>query len=451
MLRPFVYGKTLLALVQFLGKSQQIKIQESQNIQVSSTDKKETKGVSTMTQDNLGIVIRQYYTLKEQGFPEGHIDAFYQVAKQEECVIMTRTPGKVCEQLLAEGYDGKGFHIKAKSCNWGPMAGFVCLDPFLNKNGKEGVLSNLEANYKSLTQEFEGKTAGIQHIQISDFQFNWLRRSDYVNEGTYINGQTFIDDVTQNQNNKDKITFAYALVKEENGLWGLYYDIEKNYGVKFDPPDTIEERLASACAEKLTEIIKNTPNPPTQEELEKKFRDPIFKTVEFRCIKDINNNNKCYAKVYGMVNAHPPYPQEYAYKNAVTGDYDLFAVWPKNFDEGIITNKGTPAGNISNEVYRIGQIINSKIAELTPGIIKPNRVFHGDEVGRPGVESLELPVVAFVPLGSLPEGEIFLIKENKQMEDFTKKCQEQFLLILNPGWQEELNLDPDKGLILYVM
>ena len=81
---------------------------------------------------------------EEQGFPLEHTKAFLEVAKAEKCVILTRTPGSSCEGPLAEGYAAKSFHIKAKSCNWGATAGFLCLDPFMNKKGEAGALDNLK-------------------------------------------------------------------------------------------------------------------------------------------------------------------------------------------------------------------------------------------------------------------------------------------------------------------
>ena len=52
---------------------------------------------------------------KKQGIPSAHMKAFADVAQQKRCVILTRTPGETCGQLLQEGYDAKGFHIKGKS------------------------------------------------------------------------------------------------------------------------------------------------------------------------------------------------------------------------------------------------------------------------------------------------------------------------------------------------
>jgi hypothetical protein len=59
------------------------------------------------------------------GFPKVHVDAFKSVACRNKSVISSRELNPLCTDLVLEGYAAKGFHIKAKTCDWGPMAGFV--------------------------------------------------------------------------------------------------------------------------------------------------------------------------------------------------------------------------------------------------------------------------------------------------------------------------------------
>jgi hypothetical protein len=62
------------------------------------------------------------------GFPDVHIAAFKQVSRANRMVISSRGLNPLCTDLLLEGYAAKGYHIKAKTCDWGPMAGFVPAD-----------------------------------------------------------------------------------------------------------------------------------------------------------------------------------------------------------------------------------------------------------------------------------------------------------------------------------
>lgn len=70
-----------------------------------------------------------------EGISAEHAQAFLRVSLATDTVILTRTPGAAALTLLAEGYDAKGFHVKGKSCDWGPWAGFICAEPRFNKSG----------------------------------------------------------------------------------------------------------------------------------------------------------------------------------------------------------------------------------------------------------------------------------------------------------------------------
>jgi len=52
------------------------------------------------------------------------VNAFLETADNLDCIVMSRTPEGPTTTLIDDGYDLKGFEIKSKSCNWGPMAGF---------------------------------------------------------------------------------------------------------------------------------------------------------------------------------------------------------------------------------------------------------------------------------------------------------------------------------------
>jgi len=85
-------------------------------------------------------MLRGRVAIGETGMPISHGEVFQRVANQTRCVIASRAVGKWATGLLLESYATKGFHNKAKSCPWGPMAGFVMADPRFTKNpGGKGV------------------------------------------------------------------------------------------------------------------------------------------------------------------------------------------------------------------------------------------------------------------------------------------------------------------------
>lgn len=81
-----------------------------------------------------------------------HANAFLDVARRRNEVIMVRPVNRLCTSLIEEGYATKGLHVKGKSSDWGPQAGMICVNQAFSKlksdrweafNGK--VKDSLEA------------------------------------------------------------------------------------------------------------------------------------------------------------------------------------------------------------------------------------------------------------------------------------------------------------------
>lgn len=62
---------------------------------------------------------------RKAGFPYAHGQAFQEIANETDRIIISRCAQEIGIQLLEENYASKGFGIKAKSCDWGPFAGFA--------------------------------------------------------------------------------------------------------------------------------------------------------------------------------------------------------------------------------------------------------------------------------------------------------------------------------------
>jgi hypothetical protein len=401
--------------------------------------------------------------LKGEGIPRQHAEAFLDAADKNHCVILTRTPGIVCGGLLNEGYDGKCFHIKGKSCNWGPMAGFVCLDPLLNKNGIYGALGNLENHYKSLTNSYEGNTAKVRQIKISQQRFDWLVKEAYIVPNASPDG-VWYGEITQKHKDvpeflgRHDTEIPYVLRKQPGEkLWSLYYNRAKLYklyypNIKTDWNDLLKHFKNMLMHAKAKS--KDKKGLLWKPEHQRKFRlIHVEKTREHR---GYEFRGEYYNPVLGLVNPHPPYPGANAYKNAVTGDYDLFAVWPHSDisnrddlrmagmrpsiqDREIFAGEHRDLGNISNRIYEIGQMVNSEIARRTNEKVKPNRVFHSDEAGRPCIGDLDLPAAAFVP--SVIRERVWLIKDNREMDKFIELCHKNgYRIYANKGWLRHLKV-----------
>ena len=105
---------------------------------------------------------------------------------------------------------------------------------------------------------------------------------------------------------------------------------------------------------------------------------------------------------------------------AITGDYDLFAVWPFSSSYGLDhrplgtvkgsvgpaeranvdrlernftkSGQGTKLGNITPRIYMVCQLINS--------IVGRHVLWHSDEAARPFLDDVDLPVLAITPRGN---------------------------------------------------
>ena len=96
--------------------------------------------LGTQATDNQQRADKCSEQLEKQGFPDFMIEAFESTADMTNTVICSRVPGEATTPLIADHHDLKSFQIKAKSCDWGPMSGFLCQLPFLNKKGSEKII-----------------------------------------------------------------------------------------------------------------------------------------------------------------------------------------------------------------------------------------------------------------------------------------------------------------------
>ena len=380
----------------------------------------------------------------EEGFPLVHTQAFVAEARAQEAVILTRTPGPACEGPLREGYTAKSFHIKAKSCDFGVTAGFLCLDPIMNKKGRAGALENLVQNHKSLSKAYEdGKTSGVIALEISDERLKWLR-----GPGQKI---TRLDDLTTERVvavcSEKSVEIRYLLLRRGE-RWVVYYDAGALYGLPQNTRPTAQHREAAQ-----RHLLDNTPldekttvDRHTQEYFAEFWELLLANAGAAPTVRGYEH----FVPVQAMTNPHREYdpagPE--AYKNAVTGDYDLFAIWPKKFDPELDTRVagmsaglsdkllikreeanavGKVMGNITERIQIIGAGLNHA---MTPGAgAKPNRVFHSDEAGRPFVHEVD-SAAAFTPTG-----EMYMIKQAAELAGLIRMWGEKgWSVSINKGW-----------------
>jgi hypothetical protein len=350
---------------------------------------------------------------RETGMPVRHANAVQEVADRTGHAILFRAVGKHATRLLEEGYAAKGFRIDTKSCDWGPMRGFVCVDPRLSKvGGDEAKVTN---NRRYTLEALEGRVrhdavgglsaeeahdpatrmpewmAGCKPVVISADRYNEL-----VNAGLAgaRNSAGIVKGVSSDGSHR--VFFPWALIP-----------IARCLQVK---------TFADACGpapEGAFGVFVDYSNPSHH------FEQWAPDTV--RPVKVLG-----YEAVLGLTN---PGMEHYGYRACVTGDYDLFAVWApihrldpfaarNKWDKRIVDRykelsprDATPhfhqhykLGNITARLNMMKVLLNTAFI-ANGGFSGGNLVHHSDEVGNPSpdlkkslVESF--PILAFVPTES---------------------------------------------------
>jgi hypothetical protein len=384
------------------------------------------------------------------GVPANHEFCFHTVAEAQRCVIISRSVGPTCRQLLAQGYDTKGFRIHGKSCDWGPMAGFVMRDPRLSKAGAGGAGYNRREHAEAFTDAHSHSdwTAATTPLRLFQSRVNWLRATGRI---TVL--EKGPDRLEGRATHPSGISFHYSLIKVDTPvgqMWGVYLDrtlnaIRPNAGRN---SGFVQEGGGSGFAYdtkygSMYEPLLAMTNP-----------------VEHRQFRD----------------THP--------LNAITGDYDLFAVWPyargpkgydrdgadrrvlgtvkawskrdeiertleRNFTQPFLRparpgarpdaarevgQQGTKLGNMTNRLYEVSQYLNSIIggsrsAEGGP-FPRRNVLWHSDESARPFVSDVDLPLIAFTPAR-----QTIAIRTIPEFREFIARCNVKgFYVTLAEGW-----------------
>ena len=360
------------------------------------------------------------------GFPDPHVQAFKRVAMQMKMVISSRELNPCCTDLVLESYAAKGFHIKAKTCDWGPAAGFVVEDYRFIKGS-----TDFEKQKKSLAAAFSDGAVAMP-LFISDERLGQLKSRKILSvvkqDGNRAEATAFSE--------KDNRLYKFVLVKTggvpggAGSMWGVYYDPSEN-------PEPSPSRKVSGLALPLAKDLQ-----------------PLM----------------------GMVNQENADGGKLGVKSAVAGDYDLWCLFPHGQvkDSGIndrpmplkaampksvapaILNKAVAAGvvyspqgklefakakenpdlgNFSLGVMKVKNALNQACAGA--GYSGGNIVQHSDYGGNPFGE-IDYPLIFFVPNAQFTIADAMvvgqaegLVKLKQVLKEIDKRG---FVIKLNPAW-----------------
>jgi hypothetical protein len=334
------------------------------------------------------------------GIPPLHAEAFQEVADQKNCMISSRAVGRYATGPILEGYASKGFHNKAKSCNWGPMAGFVLNDPRFTKVG--GTEAGQTGQKKALEKAVEEGATAVP-LFISDARRRWLEKNALIR----TTGMT-ADRVLCLAAAPWGPVMKFTLTRERPtgatmDMWGVCYE-------------------ASASAPGLMWVMA--------------MRDP-------HCALDMSDYRSATTGDYDLFAIF-----------ARAGDYrpagrDQRMVSNKqlesNIRAGVAPGEDKHLGNITGRAREIRDALNTAI--IRRGYTGGNMVHHSDEGGRPFVEDVDLPVFAVVPGKTAPYG----IESVEDLREFISTILEGYAPVFNPGWMKQLvfHSDPKKAAMIH--
>ncbi len=332
------------------------------------------------------------------GFPEAHAAAFQQVANNWDCVILCREVGQVCTQLIEEGYGSKGFFIKAKSCNWGPMAGFVLANPMFSKRRRVDRAKQQTDIDKALA-----KGAEQTPLFISDDRRQYLEANA---------GLLRISNLRK----------VYA----QNRLEEIYLEATSHDG------EVIGFKLAKNIVRNRAGLANGLPR-----------NDWLWEVL----YQDKFGN---YSEVLALTD---PLHPVVGYRGAVTGDYDLFAVFPNQItnengnigfelfemdmrpaDIGRMDGEHPDLGNVTPRLWIMIDNLNEEIQRLD-GFKDRKMVHHSDEGGRPGDPELSYPIIGFIPKDL---GGAYGIEKLRDLKAFLRQINRDYVVTLNTSWQKDL-------------
>jgi len=321
-------------------------------------------------------------------------------------MIASRAVGKYATGLILEGYASKGFHNKAKSCNWGPMAGFVLADPRFTKAPE-------------IAKQAEALRDAVHHgakevpVVISEARRRWLLRSNCMRPSSRSSSTHYYFAASPQGDAMLFVLKARFDVPGAHGalMWSVHYARAEGR-VSFARPDEAQK------AAKREDYL------------------PVLAMVDPFC----------------AVSHHD-------YRSATTGDYDLFAIFaqagqygPDMYDSRVVahaqleanirnrlpnTGEDEHKGNMTPRIRRIRHLLNAGFVRA--GYTGGNMVHHSDEGGRPFVNEVDLPVFAVVPGQTAAYG----IEGVEDLRAFISIELQGFAPVFNPGWMKQLVFHAD--------
>ncbi|HEX4878287.1 MAG TPA: anthrax toxin-like adenylyl cyclase domain-containing protein, partial [Limnobacter sp.] len=169
--------------------------------------------------------------IEQSGLVPSHVAAMQTIASRFNLILMFRPVNRLSTGLLAEGGVAKGMHIKAKTSDWGPMAGLIPADQALSKKWQGLLKQPPQAPLQAQLTESANTSVFPRPLMLSADRLEFLASSDIalirlpsgwqsaVAKGPCsieINGKQGVDDQPGKY-------YKFRLLDSGNGQYGVEY------------------------------------------------------------------------------------------------------------------------------------------------------------------------------------------------------------------------------------
>lgn len=358
------------------------------------------------------------------GFPSVHVEAFKRVAARNKVVVSSRELNPLCTDLVLESYAAKGFHIKAKTCDWGPMAGFVLEDPRFTKGSQD------QGKQRTEIGNAFGHGAGCVPVFISDARLTKLRDRKIISTAPAGSANRLAVTAAP----QDGASVAFVLVKTQAAppggdgpMWGVYYDPSVT-------PERASGRKPLALAtpgEKGLEPVTGMVNPDDTSG-KHGVRSAVAGDYDLWCLfphstaKDMGFNDRAMDLRATMPRSAAPALQARAAQAGL--------VFQSGAQKGAMAAKkeNEHLGNISLGLMKIRAELNREVAGT--GYKAGNVVQHSDYGGNP-FGDIDYPLIFFIPQLPAATVAVEVARSLADLKTILKTMSKLgFRIKLNPAW-----------------
>ncbi len=308
------------------------------------------------------------------GMVVSHVDIITRVARESQAAIMGRQVNRDSTKLIEEGFTTKDLHVKGKSSNWGPQAGFICCNQALSKLAKKDM-SLVPAFNRKITDSVNQGHAIPVPLLISADRFRELTNGGKVKRTSVERGVIKVVSVGKPHKEfqlypvHDMATGQYPLVyrKHVNIVTRLCADIpalKTGYWVMYDNRETGE---TAPLWEPVMVLAEKSSGIPLTADYDLFCICPQLATTGFQTQKTSGANFKM--AINSVRNAIGTYD-----RRAVDMDLGRITAFSKQIKDNI--NQGVIASGARKVVH------------------------HGCEVDNP-VTELDYPVTTILPWGEV--------------------------------------------------